>query len=66
MKKVSKPQHERETELEASRESFEELSTLFAIANFALESESQENIHTDEDEVDLDIGRFDLCTMYIH
>lgn len=66
MKKVSKPQHERETEPEASRENFEELSTLFAIANFSLESESQENIHTDEDEVDLDIGRFDLCTMYIH
>ncbi|XP_023767381.1 uncharacterized protein LOC111915982 isoform X1 [Lactuca sativa] len=60
MKKVSKPQHERETELEASRESFEELSTLFAIANFALESESQENIHTDEDEVDLDIDDIDI------
>ncbi|KAL4577786.1 hypothetical protein LXL04_013900 [Taraxacum kok-saghyz] len=60
MKKTSKPQHERETEPEASRESFEELSTLFSIANFALESESQENLPTDEDEFDLNIDDIDI------
>ncbi|KAI3519094.1 hypothetical protein L1887_08115 [Cichorium endivia] len=60
MKKGSKQPPEREIEHEASRESFEELSTLFSVANFAIENESQENPHTDEDEADLDIDDIDI------
>lgn len=56
MIKGSKPKQEPETEPESARESFEELSTLFSVANFPVESESRENLPTDEDDVELDIG----------
>lgn len=56
MIKGSKPKHEPEAEPEYARESFEELSTLFSVANFPLESESREYIPTDEDDGELDIG----------
>lgn len=60
MIKGSKPKHEPETEPESARESFEELSTLFSVANFPLESESREHIPTDEDDGELDIDDIDI------
>ncbi|KAI3794329.1 hypothetical protein L1987_36958 [Smallanthus sonchifolius] len=60
MIKGSKPKHELETEPESAREGFEELSTLFSVANFPSESETRENLPTDEDEVELDIDDIDM------
>ncbi|KAD7479141.1 hypothetical protein E3N88_02277 [Mikania micrantha] len=60
MIKGSKPKHEPETEPDSARESFEELSMLFSVANFPLESEIQENLPTDADEVELDIDDIDI------
>ncbi|KAJ0468608.1 putative transcription factor WD40-like family [Helianthus annuus] len=61
MIKGSKPKHELlEAEPESARESFEELSTLFSVANFPLESETRENLPTDEDDVELDIDDIDI------
>lgn len=60
MIKGSKPKHEPETEPEYARESFEELSTLFSVANFPLENETREKPPKDEDEVELDIDDIDI------
>nr|XP_043631084.1 uncharacterized protein LOC122602544 isoform X2 [Erigeron canadensis] len=60
MIKGSKAKQEPELELESSRESFEELSTLFSVANFPLESETREISPTNEDEVELDIDDIDI------
>lgn len=60
MIKGSKPKQEQKTEPESARESFEELSTLFSLANFPLESESRENLPTDEEELELDIDDIDI------
>ncbi|KAI7738388.1 hypothetical protein M8C21_008451, partial [Ambrosia artemisiifolia] len=60
MIKGSKPKHELETEPESARESFEELSILFSVANFPSESGTRENLPTDEDEVELDIDDIDI------
>ncbi|XP_071709612.1 uncharacterized protein [Rutidosis leptorrhynchoides] len=60
MKKGSKPKHEPEIEPESAIESFEELSTLFSVANFPLESETREKLVPDEDEVDMDIDDIDI------
>ncbi|XP_076882068.1 uncharacterized protein LOC143530409 isoform X1 [Bidens hawaiensis] len=59
MMKGSKPKHEPEIEPESARESFEELSILFSVANFPLESETRESLPTDE-EVELDIDDIDI------
>lgn len=59
MIKGSKPKHEPETEHESARESFEELSTLFSVANFPFETETQEYNLTDDDD-DLDIDDIDI------
>ncbi|KVI08715.1 hypothetical protein Ccrd_012912 [Cynara cardunculus var. scolymus] len=60
MIKGSKPKNEPETEPESARESFEELSTLFSVTNFPMESETRENLPTDEDDVELDIDDIDI------
>nr|GEW92839.1 transducin/WD40 repeat-like superfamily protein [Tanacetum cinerariifolium] len=60
MIKGSKPKHEPETEPESARESFEDLSTFFSVANFPLESESREYVPTDEDDAELDIDDIDI------
>ncbi|KAJ9540847.1 hypothetical protein OSB04_027353 [Centaurea solstitialis] len=60
MIKGSKPKHEPEAEPESARESFEELSTLFSVTNFPMESETREYLHTDEDDVELDIDDIDI------
>ncbi|XVF62302.1 hypothetical protein PTKIN_Ptkin08bG0206500 [Pterospermum kingtungense] len=52
--------HMPELETEDTKESIEELSTIFSNANFACEVENRDNQAADEDEVDLDIDDIDL------
>ncbi|XP_007046503.2 PREDICTED: uncharacterized protein LOC18610648 isoform X2 [Theobroma cacao] len=52
--------HVHEVETEDTRESIEQLSTIFSTANFPCEVENRDNQATDEDEVDLDIDDIDL------
>ncbi|KAK3023413.1 hypothetical protein RJ639_042801, partial [Escallonia herrerae] len=48
------------TEAEDARESFEELSTIFAVANFPLDEESGEDFTIATDEAELDIDDIDV------
>ncbi|KAK2999096.1 hypothetical protein RJ639_023440, partial [Escallonia herrerae] len=48
------------TEAEDGRESFEELSTIFAVANFPLDEESGEDFTIATDEAELDIDDIDV------
>lgn len=43
-------------EAEDTKESMEELSSIFSVANFALYAGKQDNQEMDEEEVELDIG----------
>lgn len=49
-----------EMETEDTRESIEELSTIFSNANFPWEVENRDNQAADEDEIDLAIGKYVL------
>ncbi|CAK9156297.1 unnamed protein product [Ilex paraguariensis] len=58
--KGSKAKYDPDTEAEDARESIEELSTIFSVANFPLYVERRENLSTDEDNVELDIDDIDI------
>jgi WD40 repeat protein len=59
-KKVSKAKPEPITDAEDIRQSIEELSAIFPVANFPLEVETRENHNIDEDENELDIDDIDI------
>ncbi|KAK8304591.1 hypothetical protein V6Z12_D03G002700 [Gossypium hirsutum] len=52
--------HAPEMETEDTKESIEELSTIFSTANFPCEVENKDNQAVDEDEIDLNIDDIDL------
>ncbi|GMI68258.1 DUO1-activated WD40 1, Tomosyn-like [Hibiscus trionum] len=52
--------HAPEMETEDTRESIEELSTIFSIANFPCEVENKDSQTADEDEMDLNIDDIDI------
>ncbi|XP_031269259.1 uncharacterized protein LOC116127759 isoform X2 [Pistacia vera] len=58
--KGSKTKQAPEVETEDTKESIEELSTIFSIANFPSESENTDNLALEEDEVELNIDDIDL------
>ncbi|KAK6125888.1 hypothetical protein DH2020_040368 [Rehmannia glutinosa] len=58
--KGTKPKNGLELENEDSRQSIEELSTLFSAVNFPTNTESEEKVIIDEEDVDLDIDDIDI------
>lgn len=58
--KGSKPKQEPVIGVEDTRESIEELSTIFSVANFPSDTESTENLTMDEDEDELDIDDIEI------
>ncbi|KAK6150296.1 hypothetical protein DH2020_015228 [Rehmannia glutinosa] len=58
--KSTKPKNGLELETEYSRQSIEELSTLFSAVNFPTNTETEEKIIIDEEDVDLDIDDIDI------
>ncbi|XVF18147.1 hypothetical protein REPUB_Repub10bG0187200 [Reevesia pubescens] len=55
-----KQKHAPEMETEDTRESIEEISTIFSTANFPCEVENRDNQAVDDDEIDLNIDDIDL------
>jgi hypothetical protein len=60
----SKAKHVPQVEIEDARESIEELHTIFSTANFPSDAENRDNLVTDEDEIDLDIGMNFMLIIY--
>ncbi|GLT82525.1 hypothetical protein SLE2022_008890 [Rubroshorea leprosula] len=58
--KGSKTKHVPEVEIEDTKESIEELSTIFSTANFQCEDETGDNLAVDEDEIELKIDDIDI------
>ncbi|KAJ0097649.1 hypothetical protein Patl1_29274 [Pistacia atlantica] len=58
--KGSKTKQAPEVETEDTKESIEELSTIFSIGNFPSDSENTDNLALEEDEVELNIDDIDL------
>ncbi|KAK9285876.1 hypothetical protein L1049_025077 [Liquidambar formosana] len=58
--KGSKAKHVPDTEAEDVKESIEELSMIFSIANFPSEAENRDDLTADEEEVELNIDDIDL------
>ncbi|KAI3451362.1 hypothetical protein Pfo_008027 [Paulownia fortunei] len=58
--KGTKPKNVLELETEDSRQSIEELSTIFSAVNFPTDTETEEKIIMNEEDVDLDIDDIDI------
>lgn len=54
--KVNKAKSETDVEIEDAKENIEALSTIFSVANFPEEAESEEKFSVVKDDLDLDIG----------